>query len=78
MIKKNQIQNINTKNLIDFKRASNLDFSNKSEYILDIHDSGYYREFLKSLEGSSLINGYGFKVSISTDGVNPSDKSKIS
>ena len=74
----NQIQNIISKNIIDFKRASNVDLTNKSEYISDIHDSDYYREFLKSEEGSSIINGYGFTMSISTDGVNPSDKSKIS
>ena len=55
-----QIQNILSKNTIDFNRASKIDLKNKSEYISDVHDSDYYTEFLRSEEGNSVINGNGF------------------
>ena len=73
-----QIKNILSKKTIDFNRELKFDLKKRSGYISDVHDSDYYTEFLKSKEGNSVINGNGFTMSISTDGVNPSDKSKIS
>ena len=42
----NQIKNIISKNIIDFKRASNVDLTNKSEYISDIH---VFNDFITGL-----------------------------
>ena len=74
----NQLNRIISKNIIDFKHAATIDLSEESEFIRDIYDSELYRTFLKTAEGKSILDGKGFTMSISTDGCNPSDKSKIS
>ena len=72
------IKSDNSKNIIDFKHAATIDLSEESEFIRDIYDSELYRTFLETVEGKSILDGKGFTMSISTDGCNPSDKSKIS
>ena len=74
----NQLKRIISKDIIDFKHAATIDLLEESEFIRDFYDSDLYRAFLKTGEGKSILDGNGFTMSISTDGCNPSDKSKIS
>jgi hypothetical protein len=66
---KYQIKNIIQKNVIDFHKTS------ESDDLHDLKDGSLYQDFLKEIDTSS---GNVFTLSINTDGVNPSNKSKIS
>ncbi len=73
-----QLQRILSKNLVKFKQAAHLDLTSKPTVMSDVIDGEIYRNFLKTPEGRSVVNGNGLTFSINTDGCNPSDKSSIS
>jgi hypothetical protein len=73
-----QLQRILSKNLVKFKQAADIDLTTKPAVMSDVIDGEIYRNFLKTPEGRSVVNGSGLTFSINTDGCNPSDKSSIS
>ena len=71
-----QIRNIINRKIINFEQASGL--NSDSAIISYVVDCTWYREFLKTSQGQSVLNGKGFTLSLNTDGANPSNKSTIS